>query len=87
MDHWISIKLPISMNFMDVQIMFAKFPSFVFADFHNGLLEGTSALSSSCVVLSVWSVGFERFVQSSTEINKVSSVFREERKCICTVCV
>ena len=46
MDHWISIKLPISVNFMDVQIMFAKFPSFVFADFHNGLLGGTSALSS-----------------------------------------
>ena len=32
-----------------------------------------------CVVLSAWSVGFERFVQSSTTINKVSSVFREER--------
>ena len=40
-----------------------------------------------CVVLSAWSVGFERFVQSSTTINKVSSVFREERECISILCV
>ena len=61
MDHRISIQLPISMNFMDLQIMFAKFSSFVFADFHNGLLEGwvlsaARVCSVKCLECGFWAI-------------------------------